>query len=201
MRRTLSTLLLAVALLAPAQAQTTGTPADHDALRQLKADVVTAINTRDHAMTGKVLARPFMATVITQDSFTEVDKVKAYFDSLFTRSFLAIRSIRIEAEADDFATIQEGTFAFAKGGTKERYEMADGRIFDMAGRWTAVAQKQDGAWKVASIHAGVNFLDNPVIAAIEKSLVWFGAGGLALGLVVGFGAGWFTGRRGAARGV
>ena len=42
---------------------------------------------------------------------------------------------------------------------------------------------------------------NPVIAVIEKSLVWFGAGGLALGLVVGLGAGWLIGRRGAARGA
>lgn len=199
MRRTVFALFLAAGLAAPAAAQTTGTPEDHDALRKLKADVVTAINARDHAKTGQLLARPFMATVITQESFTELDRVKAYFDSLFTRSFLAIRSIRIEAEADDFATIREGTFAFAKGGTKERYEMADGRVFDMAGRWTAVAQKQDGAWKIASIHSGVNFLDNPVIGAIEKSVVWFGAGGLAAGALAGFLLGWLTGRRGAAR--
>jgi len=199
MKRLLAALIVAAALAAPAAAQTTGTPADHDGLRQLKTDVVDAINARDYAKTGAVMAKPFMATVLTQDSFVEIDKLKAYFESLFSRTVLGVKSIKMQADADDYATILEGPFAFAKGSTKERYEMKDGRVFDMNGRWTAVATKQDGRWKVAAIHTGVNFLDNPVLGEIEKGASWFGAGGLGLGLLLGGALGWFMGRRRSAK--
>jgi hypothetical protein len=49
----------------------------------------------------------------------------------------------------------------------ERYELADGRGFDIAGRWTATMIKDNGQWRILAIHAGTNFLDNPVINAIE----------------------------------
>ena len=75
----------------------------------------------------------------------------------------------MDAEADELAQIYTGTFAVARGSTKERYELADGRGFDMQGRWTATAIKEDGQWKVLAIHTGTNFLDNPVINAIERN--------------------------------
>jgi hypothetical protein len=76
--------------------------------------------------------------------------------------------------------------------------MADGRAFDMRGRWTATAVKDGGTWKVLAIHTGTNFLDNPVLTAAEKSTAYFGAGGLAIGAVIGFLVGFFLRRRRAA---
>ena len=73
--------------------------------------------------------------------------------------------------------------------------MADGRSFDMAGRWTATMIKEDGQWKLLAIHSGTNFLDNPVLNAVEKSTVYTGGGGLAVGLAVGFLVGFFVRRR------
>jgi hypothetical protein len=67
--------------------------------------------------------------------------------------------------------------------------MADGRSFDVDGRWTAVSIKDNGEWKLLAVHTGTNFLDNPVLNAIEKSVVWFALGGAAGGLLVGFVAG------------
>jgi hypothetical protein len=155
-------------------------------LRKLKTDVITAINTRNVQSMDTLLHKPFMSTLITQDSFTDIDRLKAYFDDLFTRSVLRINKITMEAEPDESAQIYTGTFAVARGGTKEVYELGDGRTYTIPGRWTATTIKDNGQWKVLAVHTGVNFIDNPVMTAVEKSTLYFGAGGVALGAVIGF---------------
>lgn len=171
-------------LLAPATAR--AQDADHDALRKIKADVLNAINTRNLRGMDAVLHQPFMVTVVTQDSFTDTGALQAYYDGLFTRKLLRMSKVNIEAEADELSQIQTGTFAVARGSTKELYELADGRRFDMRGRWTATALKEAGGWKLLAIHSGTNFLDNPVLTAVEKSTAYTGAGGLGVGIVVGW---------------
>ena len=98
-------LVLAIALCvllgggaAPAQQ---GSQADHEALRKLKTDVVNAINARKLDGIDVLLHKPFMTTVITQDSFIDAGKLKAYFEGLFTRRFLRIANLHMEAEADE----------------------------------------------------------------------------------------------------
>lgn len=164
-------------------------------MRKLKADIVDAINTKNLAAMDTILHKPFVATVVTQDSFNSVEALKAYFQELFTRSILKISRIRLEADADELSKIYTGTFAVARGTTKERYELADGRGFDIQGRWTATAIKENGKWTVLAVHDGTNFLDNPVINAIERTTMTFAGGGAAAGVVVGFLLGFFIRRR------
>lgn len=177
------------------------TAADHQALRKLKSDVVAAVNKRDYPAMQQFMHRPFMATLITQDHFEDTDKLKDYFETLFTRPTLRMSKVSIEADADALSQIYEGTFALNKGTTKEHYELADGRAFDIDGRWTAVSRKENGEWKLLAVHTGTNFLDNPVLNAIEKSVLWFAAGGVLAGLVVGFALGWLLRRRAEKRGA
>ncbi len=196
----MKSLALAVALLAAvgsggAKAQDAGQEADHQALRQLKADVLNAINTRNLARMDTLLHKPFLATVITQDSFDDAGALKAYFDGLFSRSVLRITRIRMDAEADELSQIYTGTFAVARGSATERYELADGRGFDMKTRWTATAIKDNGRWTVLALHDGTNFLDNPVLGAIERHSLTFAGVGAAAGAVVGFVLGFFVRRR------
>lgn len=199
MPRLAAAALATLCLSVPAMAQTTGTPADHEALRALKDKAIAAANAKDYAALRPLIHDPFMATVITQDSFTDFDKMKAYFEGLFTRDVLRLKDVQFSAEADDFSTVYTGTIALTKGTDAERYVMADGRSFDMKGHWTAVSIKDGEAWKIAAIHMGANFLDNPVLGAIEKSVLWVGLGGGAAGLLAGLAGGWFIGSRRAKR--
>ena len=181
--------------LAHAQQPDPAQAADHTALRQLLRDAVQSVNQRDYALAEKIIHKPFMATLVTQDHFTGIPKLKAYFEALYTRPMLQMKKIVMSAEADDLSQIYQGTFALTKGATKERYELADGRAFDLGGRWTGVSIKDNGTWKLLAVHMGTNFLDNPVINAIEKSLIWFTLGGLLLGVVLGVGTTWLMMRR------
>jgi ketosteroid isomerase-like protein len=179
----------------PTLAQGDTQAADHAALRKLKDDVVSAINARKLENVDALLHKPFISTVITQDSFDDAAKLKAWFESLFSRPVLPLTRVHMDASADELAQIYTGTFAVARGSTKERYELADGRGFDIAGRWTATVMKDSGQWKVLAIHTGTNFLDNPVISAIERNALNFAAGGAAVGVLVGFLLGFFVRRR------
>ncbi len=169
--------------------------ADHEALRKLKADIVDAINNKNLAAIDSLLHKPFIATVITQDSFNDAEALKSYFQSLYTRSFLRINRIHMEADVDELSQIYTGTFAVARGATRERYELADGRGFDIAGRWTATVVKENGKWSLLAIHDGTNFLDNPVINAIERNILTMTLGGAAVGALLGFLLGFFVRRR------
>ena len=193
-------LALAIALCVmllgrPLLAQNASQAADHEALRKLKTDVITAINTRNVQSMDTLLHKPFTSTLITQDSFADIERLKAYFDGLFTRPVLRINKITMEAEPDEQAQIYTGTFAVARGGTKEVYELGEGRTYTIPGRWTATTIKDNGQWKVLAVHTGVNFIDNPVMTAVEKSTLYFGAGGVALGAVIGFLLGFFIRRK------
>jgi hypothetical protein len=168
-----------------APAQEGSQAADHDALRKIKAGVLNAINTRNLRGLDAIVHKPFVVTVITQDTFTDAGALQAYYDALFTRSVLRMKKVTMGAEADELSQIYTGTFAVARGSTKELYELADGRSFDMRGRWTATAVKDGGQWKLLAIHSGTNFLDNPVLTAVEKSTAYTGAGGFAGGLALG----------------
>ena len=193
MTRTLL-LTLACLLTAPAWAQSPE-EVEHIALRKLKDEIGVAISKRDFGAASKLLHQPFMATVITQESFTDIAPLKQYYDSLFTRHSPQIKDISIVPEADELSKIMTGTFAFTRGSTAERYVLADGRAFDLKGRWTAASIKEpDGSWRILAIHTGVNFLDNPVINTIEKSLVWIGAACTAFGTALGLLGGWFIWR-------
>ena len=189
-------LALALALVAlTISAARADEAADHDGLRALKAGILKAINTRDVGAIETIAHKPFLATVITQDSFTDAGALKAYYEGLFTRTFLRMAKVEMAAEADELSQIYTGTFAVARGSTTETYELTDGRRFEMKGRWTATAIKEDGVWKLLAIHDGTSFLDNPVLAAIEKSTLKVGAIGGALGVVIGLGLGLLVSRR------
>jgi ketosteroid isomerase-like protein len=156
-------LVLSILLAPPSFASTQENQADHDALRKLKADAVTAVNTRDYAAMQKFMHQPFMATLVTQDSFTDSGKLKDYFESLYTRDSLRMKEVSIAAEADELSQIYQGTFAVNKGSTKEHYVLADGRSFDLDGRWTAVSIKDNGEWKLLAVHTG----DNPILLRLD----------------------------------
>ena len=184
-------------LLGPAvaPAQNADQAADHQALRKLKNDVVAAINTRDFGAIDKLMHKPFLSTIITQESFNEAGTLITWFENLFKRNFLRLSKVQMDADADELAQIYTGTFAVARGSTKERYELADGRGFDMQGRWTATAIKENGQWTVLAVHTGTNFLDNPVMNAIERNALYFAAAGAGVGIIIGILCGFFVGRR------
>ncbi|MCB1357004.1 MAG: DUF4440 domain-containing protein [Maritimibacter sp.] len=172
-----------------------GTEAQHEGLRALKTALVDTVNAQDFDRLATLANTPFTATVVTQDHFTDLDAAQAFYEGLFTRKLLKMERISFAAEADALSTIYTGTVAVTTGTTVETYTLADGRSFDIDGRWTALSVEEPDGWKLAAFHSGTNLLDNPILraagASVTKVAGLVGAAGLVLGLV----AGWFIGRR------
>ena len=165
-------------------------------LRKLKTDVVNAINARNLDGIDVLLHKPFLATMITQDSFNDAGKLKAWFEDLFTRHFLRIASIQMEAEADETAQIYTGTFAVARGSTKERYEL--GRRPRLRHRRP---MDRDGASRRTGSGRCLPSTAAPTSSTIRCSTrssahsLTFAAGAAAVGVVIGFLVGFFVRRR------
>ncbi len=184
---------VAAATTSELSAAPTADPQEQLALRKLKTDITAAVSRRDFGAADAVLHKPFMATLVTQESFTDMQGMKAYYEHLLTTANPKIKDMSIAAEVDGLSQIYTGTFAVNKGSTAEHYVLADGRSFDMKGRWTAVSIKEtDGKWKILAVHTGINFMDNPVLNVIEKSVVWTGLIGLAVGLILGIAGAWLV---------
>lgn len=129
------------------------------------------------------LYEPFSATMINQETIMSREELKAYFEKWVSGEGALIKSITMALEADELTTIYDGKYGIARGSNMESYELTTGKPYDLASRWTATLIKDGGQWKVLAVHSGVNFIDNPVFAAAEESLILFAAGGVATGIM------------------
>jgi ketosteroid isomerase-like protein len=157
-----------------------GREADHAALRALRAAVVTAINSRDVDALMGCLAPEFVFTAADQTALTDRAAVDAFLSRWFKDEKGPLKSLTSQPTADILTRFTDANSGYCYGSVKDTYTLKDGRTVTVHGRWTAVVVKQGGAWKVAAAHAGVNFVDNPVMTL--RTMSWYRKLGVALGL-------------------
>jgi hypothetical protein len=193
-----TSLVVACCLLGPAPllAQEERVPhaEDHEQLRAILVELRDAINERDFAALEPHMFSPFSATMIDQTLLTSGDELSEYFESLFAGDDPLIRRLTMDPVADTLTEIYDDKYDIARGGNTEVYEMASGNTYTLESRWTATLVKDENRWKVLAIHSGVDFLDNPIFAAARRGSLYFGGGGLAIGLLGGMLIGWFLRR-------
>ena len=95
---------------------------------------------------------------------------------------------------DSFLFLDDNT-GVSYGVSNDRYSFLDGDVRDMKSRWSAVVQKDGGAWKLVSVHFSTNLLANPVLDAAKSSVRNAAIIAGAIMLVVGVVAGFLLGRR------
>lgn len=172
----------------------------HEALRALFRDAQVAVNEGRIDDLGPLVTPDFEATSLTQEVITGHDGVKRYFGEWFGPDKY-MKSMRYELEADALTDLSpDKSWGLVRGGGKEHYEANEGVDFDFRTRWTAVVERgDDGKWRIRAIHFGTNQLDNPVLTRVKDTLVRYGVIGagvaLALGALLGGGAGFLLGRR------
>lgn len=174
----MKTLLLLIALSLPAFAS----EEDKEALRKLRGLYEQAISSRDLESLKPHLAADFTAVMITSDEVKGFDGITAYWKKV--EDFLGKDgTYQVTIDPDD--TLFEGNLALAKGLAKE-HVVRGGKTLDFTSRWTAIARKENGAWKLVRIHAGIDPVGNPIIGVLQGYTKWFTAivaliGGLLIG--------------------
>ena len=185
--------LLAAALLiaVPTYAAEEPDHAIHEELRAVLATMQNAINTGKFDDMLPVVSPDVRATPITQEVISKRDEVPGYFKRWFGPGGF-LKSLQMTLTADALTELSaDKTWGLVRGAGLEHYTLADGRIYDMKTRWTAVVQKEgDGKWRLRSIHIGTDFLDNPILTDAKNKVLKVGlagaGGGVLVGLVLGF---------------
>mgnify|MGYP006298482361 CR=1 FL=1 len=155
--------------------------ADHEALRALKQKVTEAIVAQDADKIVACFAKHFVFTTVDQRVITSKKGVREYYHEMIDGPDAPIAEIAIKAEADDLTRFIDANTGVCVGRSDEAYTLKDGKVFHMKARWTATVVKEDGQWKIAAAHVGVNVLDNPVLDA--RSMGFWKRIGVWLGIV------------------
>lgn len=181
-------IMLAVFLLLSANLSSATEPdqAVHEALRGLLQGIEKAITEERYADLAPFFSEGMQVTTINQEVLTKREDIAPYFQRWFgSGGFL--KKLDIKLTADDLTRFDpDKKYGTVIGSGLEKYILSDGRSFDMKTRWTAtVIYDPDGQWRILTLHIGTDFLDNPILAKAESSLMLFAVGGAAGGLVIG----------------
>jgi ketosteroid isomerase-like protein len=168
----------------------------HEELRAVLATMQNAINNGKFDDMLPVVSEEIRATPITQEVISKREEVPAYFKRWFGPGGF-LKSLNMTLTADALTELSDDkTWGLVRGSGLEHYTLADGRIYDMKTRWTAVLQKEaDGKWRLRGTHIGTDFLDNPILDDAKNKLWKLGLAGGGGGLLVGAILGFFVGRR------
>lgn len=163
--RLITALLLSLLLpvLLQAQAPAPDREADHQALRELLKKAVDAINAQNVPGLQGCFAKEFVFTSPDQMVITSGEELQAYYERFFTNAEAPITKMQTEVQADILTRFTAANAGYCYGTSLDIYTLKNGRQVKINSRWTAVVVKENDAWKVAAVHVGVNFLDNPVM--------------------------------------
>ncbi len=145
--------------------------ADHQALRDLKKNVVDAINGQDIDTLLTYFSKPFAFTTVTQEVLTDEKAVKDFYHRMLKSEDSPIKALTVAPEADILTYFLSDTAGYCYGTSKDTYTLrSNDRKIEINSRWTAVVVKEGNAWKISVVHLGVDFVDNPIIEARSMSL-------------------------------
>jgi uncharacterized protein (TIGR02246 family) len=171
----------------------------HNALRDLKARTVDAVNKQDMDALLRETAPDVVFTAMDNTVLKGPDAIKTYYAKMFSGAGKLIDSMTVTMEADDLSRLYaDNQVAVATGSANAHFKMALGKEFDWPLRWSAVLTRQDSKWSVVNAHFSGNAVDNPLITASQAVTSWMPWAMAVGGLVVGFILSLLLRRRGKA---
>jgi len=192
-KRNVALLLL---LISPALTAQETDQAIHEELRGVLNGIQEAVNSEEYGNLAQYFHENLTITTINQEVISTRAEIEPYFDKWFGPGGY-LQTLRMSLEADDLTEFYaDKTFGIVRGSGEEDYVLSDSRSFPMKTRWTATVIKDtDEQWRILTLHIGTDFLDNPILAVAEDSAKYFGAAGVAAGLVFGILIMFLLGRR------
>jgi uncharacterized protein (TIGR02246 family) len=182
MKRLLPVVLLLLAAPLHAQLQDEAT---HNALRQLKTTMETALNKRDLDTIVANVHPSVVFTTMNGDVCRGPQQIRAYFDKMLRAPGHIVKDVKVSFEVDELTTLYGGDTGVAYGSSKDHYELTDGKTFDINGRWTCTMVKNGDRWVVAAFHYSADVFRNPIVDRLKAAIWQIGIGALILGLIVG----------------
>ncbi len=162
----------------------------HNELRALLYGLENAVNSEHYEDLPQYFHKNMRVTMSNQEVLSSKEDIGKFFDFWFGKDGY-LKRVEMTLNADELTELYaDKTMGIVRGKGVENTYLSDSRFFPMQTRWTATVIKDQGEWRILSLHIGVDFLDNPVLSMVEESgkyLALFGTlVGLILGLLLGF---------------
>ncbi len=169
-----------------------GRAADHAALRALLERAVAALNSGDPARLGDCLAPGLDLTFADQHHLRSIAELTAYATRL--RVEHDITAITFAPTSDGPARFLGEDVAIATGTSHDTF-VGGGAPLVIDSRWTATLQRSADGWRIATLHIGVDLMDNAILTVIRRTALMCALGAAVVTLLVGFLLGRWLGRR------
>jgi len=167
---------------------------DHQALRQLLAAVTADLNERKTADIAQYLDSDCSLTFVDQTVIHDAAGLEQAFARWYAPES-GLASVHFAPKVEHGTIFTGPDAGWVSGTSDDLYTLADGRSGVMPSHWTATMVRRGGAWKISTLHAGVDPQDNAILAMTRSSARrWVISAGIA-GLVIGILITWFL-RRG-----
>jgi ketosteroid isomerase-like protein len=166
---------------------------EHEALRQLRGIYEQAI--RDNRLEGlaPLLHQDFKGVMITGRNVAGLDELKTYWSDIHA---LMGEGGRYTTTLNPELSVLLGDVALARGTSDDVVVTSDGQEFRFTSLWSAVLQKEGGAWKLRQVQGTIDPVDNPFVREFtRRSVMGAGALGAGGGILLGLGLAWFFRRR------
>jgi len=145
---------------------------DHAALRELLVEATKEFNNQNLEALFSHFTKDFVFIAVDQTVLTDVAAAKGFYDRMLRQADSKVTKITVEPSADILTRFTGEKSGYCYGKTRDTYTVrSTGRTVVVDGRWTAVVVKEGERWKVAALHSGVNFIDNPVLAYQSRSFL------------------------------
>jgi ketosteroid isomerase-like protein len=145
--------------------------ANHQALRELRKNVVDAVNGQDIDKLISFFSKTFVFTTVTQEVLTTDKAAKDFYYRMLGSDDSPVKTLTVDPEADILTYFLSDDIGYCYGISKDSYTLRrNGRIIEIQSRWTAVVIKEDNQWKISVVHLGVDFVNNPILEASSMSL-------------------------------
>lgn len=159
---------------------------DHEEMRQLLADVTQAINTKDIDHIRNFFAKDYIYVGADQSAVTNREEFLAYYDQLLGGKSALLKSLNFQPKALMKTKFIQDNVGIVYGESDDTYVLANGHTTKVQSKWSATLVKEDGKWKVATLHNGVNFYDNPEITNFINFWKMVAFVALFIGIALGF---------------
>lgn len=174
-------MLLPVGRAIAADGASDGRGEDHAALRALLTRVTQAVNDQNVDALTACFTKKFVFTTVDQSVLTDTLSIRNYYDKMIHVKNSPVTGYKVSPEADVLTVFIDGNTGYCYGTSDDAYTLRKGgRTVHMQCRWTATVVKEDGEWKMATVHTGVNVMDNTVLRV--RTLSWWRKCLLAIGI-------------------
>jgi ketosteroid isomerase-like protein len=136
---------------------------DKSEIISLQDSLETALNNFDVDKTLALLDDDFVLINIPGTVTTGMDGIRAYFEMMVLGNDAYLKGARFEMHIEGEPLIRDGRFAFIHGSAINYYQFSVGGTLDLPTFWSATLVKDEGGWKISSLHISGNVFNNPLL--------------------------------------